>query len=235
MLRKYNILFLVIFFEIIFISPVLAFENKINPIQMELYEICQFKLGDTVDELSRENYLQRNYVQNQNEKIVNYLAPLKKPEINGIPIYREMDLSFYNNQLYNVFFKFNMENLKISDKLKEYFTTKMGTPIVSVNSYSDRMLTNYIWKNNDYSISLGLGADNGILVFSYIPLETEVNKLVMIEYAHMLKIYPENKKIFENLIENNLEYRNYMKKCIENNPEYKEALIEADVNMTLFK
>lgn len=233
MLKIIMIIMVTIVFNL-FSSNITIAQNNENSIQKQLYKMCQFTLGDTVDSLSQDNYLQKDPIQNESEKLTSYSAPFKVPEINGIPLYRDIRLSFYNNQLYNVFFEFNTDNPEIGNKLREYFTLKFGNPIVTSHSHSSVTLTNYVWKDGNYSIHLGLGADNGALIFIDSNLSKQANNLLSIEYAHMLKQYPENRKYIEELVKTDPEYKKSMKQQIDEIPGYKEALIDAGFDMTVF-
>lgn len=234
MFKKIIILFCIFICSSTSYSTAMPLQDNSNLIQIELYKMCQFKLGDTIEDLSQDNYLQKSPIQNESEALTSYSTPFKNPEINGIPLYRDIKLSFYNGQLYNAFFEFSVNNPEIGNKLKDYFTAQLGNPQITSNAYAGRTLTDYTWINGEYSISLNLGADNGALIFNSTSLSQKANKLLMIEYAHTLKTYPENRKAIEDLVRNDPEYRKSMKMNIENNPEYKEALIDAGFDMTLF-
>lgn len=233
MLRIIVIVMFMIVFNLFFSNITMA-QNNENSIQKQLYEMCQFTLGDTVDSLSQDNYLQKAPIQNESEELTSYSTPFKVPEINGIPLYRDIGLSFYNNQLYNVFFEFNTDNPEIGNKLREYFTLRFGNPVVTSHNSGFVTLTNYIWKDGNYSIHLGLGADNGALIFIDSNLSKQANNLSLIEYAHMLKQYPENRKYIEELVKTDPEYKKSMKQQIDEIPGYKEALIDAGFDMTVF-
>ncbi len=234
MIKKYLFLICLTIFGLIPLNSVSA-EVQTNPIQNELYNLCQFRLDDTLESIIQDNYLKTpEYASTKPEgyeKFTTYEAPVKRPEINNIPLHRDMTLQFFDNQLWTVSFNYNKQ---IETALIDYFTQKIGTPIVRKYPSS----TDMVWESGEYSISLISLSSGGSLMFTSSvigkktvnPERDEANLIEWVKYAKDIG----QLKSFERNIRDYPDYKKDQKSLLNRYPKYKEALQNAGVDMTVF-
>ncbi len=230
MIKKYLFLICLTIFGLIPLNSVSA-EVQTNPIQNELYNLCQFKLDDALESIIQDNYLKTpEYASTKPEgyeKYATYEAPVKRPEINNIPLQRDMTLQFFDNQLWTVSFNYNKQ---IETALTDYLTQQIGTPVVK--QYPGYTTTE--WTSGEYSISLlsnTLIFSSGVIGKKTLnPQRDEANLIEWVKYAKDIG----QLKSFERDVRDYPDYKKDQKSLLNRYPKYKEALQNAGVDMTVF-
>lgn len=198
-----------------------------NPIQEQLYKMCQIELGTSFKDIIENYYVTKSDRQLDNDNIVSYNVLLKMPKIEEIIFQDNVQLEFYQNQLENVYLKFDMGG----EKLKNFLVNKWGNPISSI-AIADKI--RYTWQADDYQARLFTNGNDGILIFYYMPYAKTVTKIKRLEYAEHLKHAPEAINRLENLVKNNLQFKESFKRELQNDPDYAQALQEAGMDMSIF-
>ncbi len=220
--------------------PCLSFAQSIQEFTQEVFGL---QLGDSYEHISQTHRLAADETRPKDSKSQMYGIMLETPEIDGAPLYKVATLIFYENRLAEINVSYlNREDVIV--QLRSNLVKRLGKPIniesmdMSVSNDKKNIETYYTWTEGDIQASFETSSlsemENGVIIFSYMPLSEKFGIEQAISYAHWLKENAGSKAAFEELIRKNSSYKEEIKKKIEKNPEYAAALRDSGVDMTIF-
>lgn len=206
-----------------------AIENtaNVNPIQVQLSEMCGLELGASLADIYENNYLVKSQRQLDDDTVVRYDKACTMFYLADTVFQENIRLEFYDNRLENILFTFEGNG----ESLKDLLIGKWGNPASSI-TVGDRV--RYTWQDGDYEVRLIIKGNTGNLVFYYMPYARTADRIKRLEYAEYLKTAPEVVNRFENLVRNSPQFKEKFRQELQNDPEYAQALQEAGMDMSIF-
>lgn len=228
------------------LSSGLAYSPQDNFVQQNMYELTGAYLGETVDELHKQNLLTA-------DSIGRNVILLETVDINGVILKKGAIANIANNQLCSLIIEFDNKDIKKTKKVQAYFVNKLGQPTLITQPTEDMkrinmILASYSWENQTYYITVGQGR----ISFSEKNLSREVSKKGVIYYIKYCQGYMEyskgnsniqniyyvgekGKKVFETgmktaidtykeMFRKDAELANSVKAYFADKPEYAETL-----------